>query len=32
MLQQNGYKNVANLAGGPLRWRAEGHPIEGGSA
>jgi hypothetical protein len=22
---------VANLAGGMLRWRAEGHPVEGGS-
>ena len=24
--------DVANLAGGMLRWRAEGHAIEGGSA
>ena len=32
ILQQNGFKNVANLTGGMLRWRAEGHPVEGGSA
>src|SRR5258708_40297188 len=32
ILQQNGFENVANLTGGMLRWRAEGHPVEGGSA
>jgi sulfur dioxygenase len=32
ILQQAGFKNVANLTGGMLRWRAEGHPVEGGSA
>jgi sulfur dioxygenase len=31
ILQQAGFKEVANLTGGMLRWRAEGHPIEGGS-
>ena len=31
-IEQNGFKNVANLTGGMLRWRAEGHPVEGGSA
>jgi rhodanese-related sulfurtransferase len=31
ILQQAGFKDVANLTGGMLRWRAEGHPIEGGS-
>jgi sulfur dioxygenase len=30
MLQKAGFKDVANLAGGMLRWRAEGHRIEGG--
>jgi rhodanese-related sulfurtransferase len=30
LLQQAGFGNVANLAGGMLRWRAEGHPVEGG--
>ena len=30
MLQQAGFRDVANLAGGMLRWRAEGHPVEGG--
>jgi glyoxylase-like metal-dependent hydrolase (beta-lactamase superfamily II)/rhodanese-related sulfurtransferase len=29
MLQKLGYRDVANLAGGMLRWRAEGHPVEG---
>jgi hypothetical protein len=24
--------NVANLSGGMLRWRSEGHLVEGGSA
>ena len=32
ILQQEGFANVANLTGGMLRWRAEGHPVEGGSA
>jgi sulfur dioxygenase len=32
ILQQAGFKDVANLTGGMLRWRAEGHPVEGGSA
>jgi glyoxylase-like metal-dependent hydrolase (beta-lactamase superfamily II)/rhodanese-related sulfurtransferase len=32
LLQQAGFKDVANLAGGMLRWRAEGHAAEGGSA
>ncbi len=31
ILQQAGIKNAANLAGGMLRWRADGHPVEGGS-
>jgi len=31
MLQREGFKQAANLAGGMLRWRAEGHPVEGGS-
>ncbi len=30
MLQKAGFKDVANLAGGMLRWRAEGHRVEGG--
>ena len=30
MLQKAGFRDVANLAGGMLRWRAEGHGIEGG--
>ena len=30
MLQKAGFRDVANLAGGMLRWRAEGHPVEGG--
>ena len=30
ILQKNGFKDVANLAGGMLRWRAEGHPVVGG--
>jgi len=29
MLQKAGFRDVANLAGGMLRWRAEGHPVEG---
>ena len=32
ILQKAGFKEVANLTGGMLRWRAEGHPVEGGSA
>jgi len=32
ILQQEGFSEVANLTGGMLRWRAEGHPVEGGSA
>jgi len=31
ILHQAGLKNAANLAGGMLRWRADGHPVEGGS-
>jgi rhodanese-related sulfurtransferase len=31
ILQQAGFADVANLTGGMLRWRAEGHPVEGGS-
>lgn len=31
-LQDMGYKNVANLAGGIVRWRSEGLPIEVDSA
>ena len=30
ILQQAGFTEVANLAGGMLRWRAEGHAVEGG--
>ena len=32
ILKQAGFSNLANLAGGMLRWRAENHPVEGGSA
>jgi len=32
ILQQAGFAEVANLNGGMLRWRAEGYPVEGGSA
>ncbi len=32
VLQKAGFTEVANLAGGMLRWRAEGHEVEGGSA
>ena len=32
LLQRAGFDAVANLAGGMLRWRAEGHPVEGGQA
>ena len=31
ILQAAGFKDIANLTGGMLRWRAEGHPVEGGS-
>jgi sulfur dioxygenase len=31
ILQKAGFKDIANLTGGMLRWRAEGHPVEGGS-
>jgi len=30
LLQRAGFNAVANLAGGMLRWRAEGHPVDGG--
>ncbi len=30
ILRQGGFAHVANLAGGMLRWRAEGFPVEGG--
>lgn len=30
ILERAGFKDVANLAGGMLRWRAEGYPVEGG--
>ncbi|MBF8270213.1 MAG: beta-lactamase domain protein [Gammaproteobacteria bacterium] len=29
ILQKAGFNEVANLAGGMLRWRAEGHPVIG---
>lgn len=29
MLQKAGFKEVANLHGGMLRWRTEGHPVAG---
>jgi rhodanese-related sulfurtransferase len=32
ILRQNGFTDTANLAGGMLRWRAEAHPVEGGSS
>jgi sulfur dioxygenase len=32
ILQQAGFTDIANLNGGMLRWRAEGYPVEGGSA
>lgn len=31
MLQKEGFRDVANLAGGMLRWRAEGSDVEGGA-
>ncbi|HKD22735.1 MAG TPA: rhodanese-like domain-containing protein [Rhizomicrobium sp.] len=30
ILQRKGFENVANLAGGMLRWNANRHPVEGG--
>jgi hypothetical protein len=30
MLQKAGFDKVANLAGGMVRWRAEGHAALGG--
>jgi glyoxylase-like metal-dependent hydrolase (beta-lactamase superfamily II)/rhodanese-related sulfurtransferase len=30
ILREAGFGDVANLAGGMLRWRAEGHVVEGG--
>ena len=30
LLAKAGFADVANLAGGMLRWRAEGHPVEAG--
>jgi len=30
ILQRAGFRETANLAGGMLRWRAEGYPVEGG--
>ena len=30
ILQKAGFEKVANLAGGMLRWRANGYPVEGG--
>ena len=32
ILREAGFSDIANLAGGMLRWRAEGHAVEGGSA
>jgi glyoxylase-like metal-dependent hydrolase (beta-lactamase superfamily II)/rhodanese-related sulfurtransferase len=32
ILTQAGFSDVANLTGGMLRWRAEGHAVDGGSA
>ena len=32
ILQKEGFKQVANLNGGMLRWRAEGHQVIGGEA
>ena len=31
LLQKAGYTQVANLAGGMLRWRAEALPVEAGA-
>jgi sulfur dioxygenase len=32
LLQKAGFVDVANLAGGMIRWRGEGHPVEGARA
>jgi sulfur dioxygenase len=32
ILREAGFNDTANLAGGMLRWRSEGHAVEGGSA
>jgi len=32
ILREAGFNDTANLAGGMLRWRSEGHPVDGGSA
>ena len=32
ILREAGFSDAANLAGGMLRWRSEGHTVEGGSA
>lgn len=32
LLARHGFTQVANLAGGMLRWRAEGLPVDGGAA
>jgi glyoxylase-like metal-dependent hydrolase (beta-lactamase superfamily II)/rhodanese-related sulfurtransferase len=32
LLQKAGFGKVANLAGGMLRWRSEGHPVEAGQS
>jgi len=32
MLQKAGFSDIANLAGGMLRWRADGGRVEGGAA
>jgi rhodanese-related sulfurtransferase len=32
ILQQAGFSDIANLAGGMLRWRAEGYAVDGGAA
>ena len=31
MLGKAGFKEVANLSGGMLRWRAQRFPVEGGT-
>jgi rhodanese-related sulfurtransferase len=31
ILQQSGFTDIANLAGGMLRWRVEAQRVEGGS-
>jgi rhodanese-related sulfurtransferase len=32
ILEQQGFKNVANLAGGMIRWRGQRMPVHGGGA